>query len=207
MGVTWFASDHHFGHRRIIELGHRPFADLDEMHAELVRRHNEAVAPDDDVVFVGDVCYGSMAQTLPWLAKLNGRKLLVPGNHDHCWDGHHDKSKVRRAVARYREEADVEVVPAAWVEGWLGLRQRNYRVCHFPYCGDHTETVRYPEHRPHDDGQTWLIHGHVHDAWLARGRQINVGVDAWNGYPVPLSAIDIMAAGDPIDAEPNEWVA
>ena len=30
----------------------------------------------------------------------------------------------------------------------------------------------------------WLIHGHVHEKWRQRGRQINIGADAWGYTPV-----------------------
>jgi len=54
---------------------------------------------------------------------------------------------------------------------------------HFPYRGDSHDHDRYREHRPADEG-AWLLHGHVHERWRQRGRMINVGVDAWGGYPV-----------------------
>ena len=46
----------------------------------------------------------------------------------------------------------------------------------------HIRYLRYIEHRPDDDGG-WLLHGHVHEKWRQNGRQINVGVDAWNFAP------------------------
>ena len=43
--------------------------------------------------------------------------------------------------------------------------------------------LKFAEHRPKDDG-SWLLHGHIHEKWRQNGRQINVGVDAWDFAPV-----------------------
>lgn len=54
---------------------------------------------------------------------------------------------------------------------------------------------RYREERPADEGR-WLLHGHVHERWRQRGRQINVGVDVWDYAPVSLEAIEgVIRAG------------
>lgn len=69
-------------------------------------------------------------------------------------------------------------------------------LSHFPYRGDHTEDERYAEYRLHDTGM-WLVHGHVHDAWAQRGRQINVGVDVRNWSPISLAELtEIVRSGE-----------
>jgi len=50
----WFTSDHHFGHKNIIEFSKRPFANVEEMNAELVKRWNERIAKEDKVYHLGD---------------------------------------------------------------------------------------------------------------------------------------------------------
>src|SRR5699024_651237 len=80
--VDFVTSDHHFGHDRIIELAHRPFASLDEMHAAFIDSWNRVVGPDDVVLHLGDLALGHRDQSIGITAALNGRKLLVPGNHD-----------------------------------------------------------------------------------------------------------------------------
>ena len=37
----WFTSDTHFGHKEIIRFTGRPFASVEEMDRELIRRWNE----------------------------------------------------------------------------------------------------------------------------------------------------------------------
>ena len=53
--VDFVTSDQHFSHARISELAERPFATVEEMNAELVRRWNEVVRADDTVLHLGDL--------------------------------------------------------------------------------------------------------------------------------------------------------
>ena len=84
----WWTSDHHFGHANIIKYCNRPFASADEMNKAMVNRWNDLVADDDEVWIVGDLVLGQLTVNLSahvW--RLKGRKILVPGNHDSCWQG------------------------------------------------------------------------------------------------------------------------
>lgn len=77
----FFVSDTHFGHHNIIkfEPEKRPFASIEEHDAELVKRWNAKVGPNDLVLHCGDVFFGQGHQVL---RRLNGEKWLVLGNHD-----------------------------------------------------------------------------------------------------------------------------
>lgn len=83
MNRVFIIADTHFGHSKIIELesAARPFASVEEHDNELVRRWNDTVGPKDTVWHLGDVLFGAAAFST--LAKLNGVKRLVMGNHDH----------------------------------------------------------------------------------------------------------------------------
>ena len=80
---TWFTSDTHFGHAKILEFESekRPFVSLDEMHEVLITRWNEVVKPKDTVWHLGDFCFGR--QNIAIAARLNGVINLIMGNHDH----------------------------------------------------------------------------------------------------------------------------
>jgi calcineurin-like phosphoesterase family protein len=78
--TVWFTSDQHFGHKRIIELAKRPFASVEEMDMEMIRRWNECVQPGDQVYHLGDFSFADQTKYLPFLA---GDKKLIKGNHDH----------------------------------------------------------------------------------------------------------------------------
>ena len=81
-------SDTHFGHAGVCRFTHpkdptvklRPWDDPDEMDEEMVKRWNETVRPNDKVYHLGDVVINRKA--LKTLARLNGDKVLIRGNHD-----------------------------------------------------------------------------------------------------------------------------
>ncbi len=52
--MKWFSADHHFNHRAVIDYCRRPFTDVDEMNAQLIRRWNVLVKPEDEVFYCGD---------------------------------------------------------------------------------------------------------------------------------------------------------
>ena len=182
--MRFFTSDLHFGHANIIKYCNRPFADVDEMNYALIRNWNHVVAPDDEVIVLGDFAMGKINETLPIAHQLNGTKYLVPGNHDRCWSGHPEKKR-KGWVERY-EDVGFTILSN---ELMLYPDTTPTMLCHFPYVGDSHDSDRYVAHRPEDHGVT-LLHGHVHDEWNTatspRGTlMINVGVDAHDYRPVP----------------------
>ncbi len=82
MSERWFISDTHLGHRGIIiyEPVLRPFATLEEHDETIIKNWNDLVQPDDKVYHLGDFCLNRRA--LGVAKRLNGRKILVMGNHD-----------------------------------------------------------------------------------------------------------------------------
>lgn len=87
MPNTFFASDHHLGHEKIIEFDHwdgtkiRPgFSCVDEMNEYFIDKHNSVVGPKDTCWFLGDVVINRRYLSL--IERFNGRKRLVLGNHD-----------------------------------------------------------------------------------------------------------------------------
>lgn len=195
MPETWFSSDHHFGHDRIIELCGRPFRDVGHMNEEMIARHNELVAPDDDVWFLGDVALGRLVESLPLVRRMNGRKMLVAGNHDRCWSGHrkvrpHDVAVYFDAgfLALFLTPGDVDPPPREVVLGVPGWPDP-VSFSHLPHSGDSHGEDRYIRHRPvrHDD--LWRVCGHVHEKWTVHDRQVNVGVDRWDFRPVHSSQL------------------
>lgn len=179
--TVWFSADHHFGHKRIIELCRRPFDSVEEMNETLVKNHNSLVAKDDEVWLLGDIVMGDQSN-LDYLRQINGYKILVVGNHDKNF-GKPEKDKLY-------EDVGVKEIYHDYVDGWI-IGGERVTVSHFPYFGDSHDNDRFEDNRPTDRGE-WLLHGHVHDQWLLYDRQINVGVDAWAGYPVSTGQIEIL---------------
>lgn len=86
MPSVWLVSDTHFGHagvcRFLREDGTklRPWDNPAEMDEFMVQAWNERVKPTDKVYHLGDVVINR--RCLPTLARLNGDKILIRGNHD-----------------------------------------------------------------------------------------------------------------------------
>lgn len=82
----FITSDTHFGHTKMLQFTDengvrlRPFDSLEHMHEELIRRWNERVHAKDTVYHLGDVAIPRSG--LHVLERLNGRKILIRGNHD-----------------------------------------------------------------------------------------------------------------------------
>ena len=80
-------SDHHLGHTNSWEKFTlsdgsplRPFTSTEEMNETMIERHNAKVKDQDTVYFLGDVVINK--KYLELVKRMNGRKILVRGNHD-----------------------------------------------------------------------------------------------------------------------------
>jgi len=88
--TIWLISDTHFHHANILTFRGsdgaliRPgFNSVDEMNERIVENWNRVVRPNDHVYHLGDVGLKASSSTLAALvARLNGVKRLVRGNHD-----------------------------------------------------------------------------------------------------------------------------
>lgn len=86
-GRTWVYSDPHFYHKNIVKFTNfdgtpmRPWDDVERMTEEMIEWYNELVASSDRVYILGDVAF-SAAHMRNVASRMNGRKCLVPGNHD-----------------------------------------------------------------------------------------------------------------------------
>ncbi len=86
MKDIWFISDTHFGHSNMLNFKTytgepvRVFKDVEEMDETMVQNWNRVVKPFDRVYHLGDVVINK--KHLPLLNRLNGKKVLVKGNHD-----------------------------------------------------------------------------------------------------------------------------
>lgn len=87
MGTRFVISDTHFGHTNSWEKFKnadgsplRPFTSNEEMDDTMVERWNAKVKPGDTVYHLGDVVINR--KHLHQVKRLNGRKILIRGNHD-----------------------------------------------------------------------------------------------------------------------------
>ena len=84
---TFLCADLHLSHKGIVKFlrsdgvtKERPWNTIEEMDEALIENWNKVVKPKDTVIVLGDVVINRSA--LPQLARLNGNKELIKGNHD-----------------------------------------------------------------------------------------------------------------------------
>jgi calcineurin-like phosphoesterase family protein len=76
-------ADTHFYHHNIIGYCHRPFKYCSEMNEKMISKWNGKVSRKDIVIHCGDFAFFRDAKKIKAICKrLNGRKILVRGNHD-----------------------------------------------------------------------------------------------------------------------------
>jgi calcineurin-like phosphoesterase family protein len=86
MSDTFYCADLHFSHKNIVVFTNkdgnriRPFFDMEEHDEILIENWNKTVSPNSKVYVLGDVCINKKG--LPNMARLNGKKCLIKGNHD-----------------------------------------------------------------------------------------------------------------------------
>ena len=81
---TFVTSDYHF--RDWIIFGGALSESTKEEEAQHIELWNSVVGKDDLVLYIGDFCDGGVGDLEELSKKLNGRKILIKGNHDHIDD-------------------------------------------------------------------------------------------------------------------------
>ena len=191
--TRFFTADLHIGHTNVIAYCDRPFHEVGEMNAALVAAWNTVVGSDDEVWVLGDLAMGRLDESLALATILAGRKHLLVGNHDKPFRGRGSERYEAAGFELHHGQAPLTLPGAIEV-----------LACHFPYRGDSGSQDRHQDHRPTDAGQ-WLLHGHVHEKWRQRGRMINVGVDAWGGYPVTDTHLATLISAGEQALRPLPW--
>lgn len=82
---TWVTSDTHFDHINIMKYEpsrSEQFKDNLDMTEKLIQNWNSAVKPHDLIFHLGDVFFCNSERMKEIAARLNGRKILIRGNHD-----------------------------------------------------------------------------------------------------------------------------
>lgn len=154
--IERIGSDSHFSHANIIKYCGRPYKDAHHMNCEMTSYWNSIIGPEDWVLHCGDFSFSPDRI----LHRLNGNIILLRGNHDKKRHGH--------LYAAVFNHLDIKV------------GEFNCRFQHFPVHPDE----KYKKHGTQDLNllklYDFIICGHRHEAWVVKGQNINVGVDAWN---------------------------
>jgi calcineurin-like phosphoesterase family protein len=158
---TFVISDTHFYHNNILNYARPQFSSIEEMHNCIIDNWNSVVSPGDRVYHLGDAAMTSDQELLgSLLAKLNGSKRLVVGNHDDikflCKGGWFKKVLVWRK----------------WKE--LGIILSHIPIHDFSR-GETDDLLN--------------IHGHTHLKGSPQGRYISACVEHTNFFPIEIEAL------------------
>ena len=162
--AIWVTSDLHFNHKNIIQLCRPQFESIEEHNQLIVDNYNSVVGKDDLVYILGDVGFTPASALETWVHQLNGRKVLIVGNHDKLTDG------------EYRKMGFIEV----------------YR--HPVYFSTRIILSHCPVQEAHDNPYVYNVHGHIHKGKLDLPNYINVNTENHNFFPLELKKIDEQVA-------------
>ncbi|MCR3761056.1 metallophosphoesterase [Clostridium felsineum] len=82
MSKVFIIADTHFGDENIIAYEKRPFSSVEDMDNKMITLWNSVVDKEDTVFHLGDVGVYQLSKMKNIIEKLNGKKVLVMGNHD-----------------------------------------------------------------------------------------------------------------------------
>lgn len=190
MRKTFFTGDLHFGHKNVLTFDNRPFATVDEMDAELIRRWNNKVGRGDLVYVLGDLIWKSRNNDAPALIKsLNGQIILIKGNHDRFLHN----SKAKAALAGIKDYDDICVT----LEDGT---QRRVIISHYfipMYIGHRYNAIHLHAHSHFSDEADFEIDfAEQLNRMGCKNEIYNVGCMYWNYEPVTLD--EIIAHGKTI---------
>ena len=195
MTNIFFTSDHHLGHGRIVDADYadRP-VDKYEHTEFLTTRWNERVGPEDTVFHLGDFTLGNRERAKRYFSGLNGTIFVLGNNfhHDSRWLPHPHEVGWSEYITR--SESSVIILPPINVfrpKVFVapGVKAPYIVLCHYPFR--RWDRCHYG---------SWHLYGHTHQKDNPRVQgdfSLNVGVDAWDYYPVPLDTIatEMIARG------------
>lgn len=172
---TFLTADHHFGHRNLLRFQDKDgmyfrgdrFSSVEEMDAEMVRLWNETVGTQDKVYHLGDVVMGDRVRDFEILRQLNGRKVLIKGNHD--------RAKLKVYAEHFKD----------------------VRATHLLETGSWPCTHLVLSHVPLNQfslKRGWTnIHGHTHSNGSPKGPYVSVCVEKHDYRPVEFNRVVELA--------------
>jgi calcineurin-like phosphoesterase family protein len=169
--TIYFTADTHFGHKNILKYQNRPFlvgtetydsytrASVVNMDEQMIARWNETVGNGDTVYHLGDFAFLQIKQAAQIFDRLNGTKILIPGNHD---------------------SLEIQQLPWARVHPYfeINLDGKKIIMCHYAFLSwnkAHRGSLNF--------------HGHSHGSIPPTTQRCDVGVDCWDYRPVRLDQI------------------
>ena len=170
--MLWFTSDWHFNHNKEFVYAKRGYDSVYAMNEDIVKKHNERVAYDDVVYFLGDAMLNDVERALPYIKRLNGQFYAIIGNHD---------TEIKRSLLA--ELPNWHELGYAYVIKANGLRF---------YLSHYSSITASPNEDKKLKSRTICLYGHTHQ--LTNFYEDNpyiyhVGVDSHQCAPVNIEQI------------------
>lgn len=172
MSKIFLTSDCHLNHLNILkyEPVSRPFKTVEEMNKAIINNWNSVVSPEDTVYVCGDLCMGPIDKVEECIRQLNGKIILVRGNHDTA-------NRIRLYKVLGIEVKDIE---------YISYKGRFFILCHFPIANE--EFIKMVRQ---DNSEVVNLYGHVHSNAPVgyKDGTYHVGADTNNLTPISLEQI------------------
>ena len=160
--MYWFTSDEHYHHKNIITYCNRPFKDVDEMDETLISNHNSVVKEDDITIHCGDFTLAKSQFAKNIILRLKGDHIFLTGSHDKWMEKINPFLKI--------------TLPGYVLE--QKINDTYIVACHYAF-----------RVWPRSHYNSINVHGHSHGELQPIGRQLDVGVDSHNYFPISLTQV------------------
>lgn len=156
----FYTADTHFCHDAIRRYCNRPFSSIQEMGVILAKNWNAKIGSKDLVYILGDFCFGDRKQIKTIADSLNGRKILIIGNHDKIGEPKNYGFSEKHKILEIKIETNHITLSHYAMRVW---------------------------NKSHYD--SWQLYGHSHGCLEPEGKQWDVGVDNNNFTPLSYEEI------------------
>ncbi len=199
---TWVISDTHFDHAKILSYERERVTSMlnqgiDDHNEWLLYNWNSVVGVNDLVLHLGDLAFKNPCE---WLAKLNGRIIMVLGNHDVA-SRHELQNYAQQNLNRFflvegiNGAVDIE---NPWLSAFTkDINGQRVLFSHYPvlsidpYVKDQVkDTIKLLKQSFISEGCHLNIHGHLHSKdSRSDPREINVSLERIGFKPVKILSV------------------
>lgn len=160
----YVCSDLHFNHTNILGFCRSNFATIEEHNEYIIRQYNSVVGKDDLVYILGDIGFTPEKALSELVKRLNGRKILLVGNHDKLTD------------REYRAMGFIDVVR------------------HPIYYNTHIILSHVPIEEAYNSEYIINVHGHLHKNHIVNlPNFFNVNVELNDYKPINMEVFEKQA--------------
>ncbi len=161
--AIWVCADLHLQHKNIIGYCRKQFNSVEEHDKYVIERYNSVVGKDDLVYILGDLGFTPKESLTQLVRQLNGRKILIIGNHDSLKDNDYINMGIIQVIRHpifYNNNIILSHIP---VEECYNSK---YAIC---------------------------VHGHLHGNLLTLPNFFNVNVELTDYLPINIEIFEEKA--------------